>query len=70
MERFAKKNSKKTNQKKFIVEKVINRNGDILHVQGKATIFLLTIGLIRKKKKLTKKKQEALIHQHMLKGLI
>ena len=38
----------KKNQKKFIVEKVINRKGDILHVQGKATILLLTIGLIKK----------------------
>ena len=45
---FTKNKMQKTNQKVFIVEKLINRKGDILHVQGKATIFLLTIGLIKK----------------------
>ena len=48
LERFTKKNCKKTNQKEFRVEKVIKRKGNKLYVNGKATIVLLIVGLIKK----------------------
>ena len=56
LELFTKTNCKKTkktkknnpNQKEFRVEKVIKRKGDKLHTKGKATIVLLTVGLIKK----------------------
>ena len=35
LERFTKKNCKKTNQKEFRVEKVINREGNKLYVKWK-----------------------------------
>ena len=36
LERFVKKNSKKTNQKEFRAEKVIKRKGDKLHAKWKS----------------------------------
>ena len=49
LERLTKNNCKKTNQKEFMVEKVIKSNGDKLYrLNGKATIVLLTVGLRKK----------------------
>ena len=49
LERFTKTNcKKKTNQKEFRVEKVIQRKGDKLMLNGKATIILVIVGLIKK----------------------
>ena len=45
---FYKKESQKTNQKEFRAEKVIKRKGDKLMLNGKPTIVLLTVGLIKK----------------------
>ena len=48
LKRFTNKNCKKQNQKEFRSEKVIKRKGDKLYVKWKATIVLLTVGLIKK----------------------
>ena len=48
LERFTKKNSKKTNQKEFRFEKVIKRKGDKLYVKWKGYKSFLTTGLIKK----------------------
>ena len=45
---FDKKESQKTNKKEFRAEKVIKRKGDKLMLNGKPTIVLLTVGLIKK----------------------
>ena len=45
---FDKKESQKTNQKEFRAEKVVKRKGDKLMLNGKPTIVLLTVGLIKK----------------------
>ena len=46
--RFYEKELQKTNQKEFRVEKVIKRKGNKLYVKVRATIVLLTVGLIKK----------------------
>ena len=46
LEGFTKKNCKKTNQKEFRVEKAIKRMWK--WKKGKATIVLLTVGLVKK----------------------
>ena len=48
LERFTKKNSKKTNQKEIRFEKVIKRKGDKLYVKWKGYKSFLAIGLIKK----------------------
>ena len=48
LERFTKKNCKKTNQKGFIVEKVIKKKVISCMLNGKTMINLLTVGLIKK----------------------
>ena len=45
---FYKKESQKTNQKEFRAEKVIKGKDDKLMLNGKPTIVLLTVGLIKK----------------------
>ena len=45
---FYKKKSQKTNQEDFRVKKVIDKKGDIAMLNGKATIVVLTVGLIKK----------------------
>ena len=45
---FNEKELQKTNQKEFRVEKVIKRKGNKLYVKVRATIVLLTVGLIKK----------------------
>ena len=46
-ESFYEKESKKTNQGKFKIEKVIKRKGDKLYVNGKDTIIHLIFGLMK-----------------------
>ena len=48
LERFTKKELQKTNQKEFKLEKVIKGNVKNYMLNGKATIILLTVGLIKK----------------------
>ena len=50
LERFMEKNckKKKKNQKEFRVEKIIKRKCDNYMLNGKDTIILLTVGLIKK----------------------
>ena len=48
VETFYEKELQKTNQKEFRVEKVIKRKGYMLN--GKATIFILIVGLVKKTK--------------------
>ena len=45
---FYKKKLQKTNQEDFRVKKVIDKKGDIAMLNGKATIVVLTVGLIKK----------------------
>ena len=45
---FYKNKSQKTNQEDFRVKKVIDKKGDIAMLNGKATIVVLTVGLIKK----------------------
>ena len=48
LECFTKKESQKTNQKEFKLEKVIKGNAKNYMLNEKATIILLTVGLIKK----------------------
>ena len=48
LETFTKKKLQKTNQEDFRVKKVIDKKGDIAMLNGKATIVVLTVGLIKK----------------------
>ena len=43
-----KKNSKKTSQQKFRIEKVLKRKGDNYTSNGKGIIIVLIVGLIKK----------------------
>ena len=45
---FFEKELQRTNQKEFRVERVIKRKSDIFFLNGKATIILLTVELIKK----------------------
>ena len=45
---FCEKELLKTNHKEFRVEKVLKRKADKYMLNGKATIVLLTVGLIKK----------------------
>ena len=45
---FYEKESKKTSQEKFKIEKVIKRKGNKLYVNGKDMIIHLIVGLIKK----------------------
>ena len=45
---FYEKALQKTNQKEFRVEKIIKRKGNKLYVKWKATITVLTAGLIKR----------------------
>ena len=45
---FYKKELQKMNQKEFRVEKVIKRKSEKLYFKWKATIVLLTVGLIKR----------------------
>ena len=47
VETFYEKELQKANQKEIRVEKVTKRKSDKLYVNGKATIILLTVGLIK-----------------------
>ena len=46
--KFYEKDLQKTNQKEFRVEKVIKKKGDKFMLNGKTTIVLLTIVLIKR----------------------
>ena len=48
VETFYEKELEETNQKEFRTEKVIKANGNKLCVNGKGTMILLTVGLIKK----------------------
>ena len=47
LECFTKKNRKKTNQKEFRIEKIIKGKDNKLYPNGKATIILIIVGLIK-----------------------